>query len=143
MKSFIRFIIFCFVGATSALVHLIVFNIFFYLFKSVLNIKYLLFGASLSYYLSTLMGIIISIIYNFSMNRNFTFSAKQESIKKQMPRFAAVYSLSISVNFIVSLIILNIIGESTINANIATFFGIVSSIPVSYFGSLLWTFRKR
>ena len=138
-----KFVIFCFVGGTSAIIHLIIFNIFFKLFNITLQSNIVFFGASIDYILATIIAIFTSIIYNFSMNRNITFAAKHETVKKQLPKYAVVYSISICINFIVSLILINILGENTINANIATFCGIVASIPISFIGSLLWTFKKK
>lgn len=142
IKGLWRFIVFCFVGGTSALIHLIVFNIFFKLINLYYKTNIIIFGVSLSYIIGTLMGIFISIIYNFSMNRNITFAAKHEPVRKQIPKYIVVYAVSISVNFIVGILILNLLGENTLNANIATLCGILVSIPVSFIGSLLWTFRN-
>lgn len=141
-KNYWKFVVFCFVGGTSALMHLIIFNIFFWILNNASNSKSFLLGASRNYVIATIIAIIISIIYNFSMNRNVTFSAKYKSIKKQIPRYAIVYSLSIGANFIVSVLIISLIGENTFNANIATFFGIIASIPISFLGSLLWAFKR-
>ena len=141
-KQIWKFVIFCFVGGTSALIHLIVFNIFFKLINIYYKSNVVFLGASLAYIIGTIMGVIISIIYNFSMNRNITFSAKHDSIGKQIPKYIAVYAVSIAVNFLVGILILNLIGENTLNANIATFCGIVASIPISFLGSLFWTFKS-
>lgn len=141
-KNIWKFTVFCFVGGTSALIHLIIFNIFFWALNNISNNELFLFGASRNYVIATIIAIIVSIIYNFTMNRNVTFSAKNESIKKQIPRYAIVYVFSIGVNFIVSILIISLIGENTLNANIATFLGIIASIPISFLGSLLWTFKN-
>lgn len=138
-----KFLCFCFVGGTSALIHMLVFNVFFKVFGFYLNSNIVFLGASMNYILSFIMGVMISIVYNFSMNRNITFYAKNTSLKKQIPKFLVVYGLSIGVNFIIGIIVLNMFGiENILNANIAAFSGILASIPVSFFGSLLWTFKK-
>jgi putative flippase GtrA len=143
-SNFFKFIIFCLVGGTSALIHLIVFNIFFKVFNTILDSQIVIFGASIYYILSFIMGVAISMIFNFSMNRNITFSAKNESIKRQIPKYLITYSLSVGVNFITGIIVLNLLAvENTLNANIAAISGIIAAIPVSYFGSLLWTFKKK
>lgn len=77
------------------------------------------------------------------MNRNITFSAKHESINRQIPKYAVVYSVSIAIGTFVNLIVLNLLGENIFNANIANLIGILTSIPVSFFGSLLWTFKRK
>lgn len=142
-KNIWKFIVFCFVGGTSALIHLIVFNIFFIIFNNTLKLDFLIFGATINYIFATIMGLLVSITYNFLMNKNITFSAKNESIKRQVPRFALIYAFSIIIGFVINLFVLNLLGENIINANIATFSGLIASIPISFFGSLLWTFRKR
>ena len=142
-KIFGKFAVFCFVGLTSALIHLIVFNIFFWIFNNVSNSKIFLFGASINYIITTGIAIFVSIFYNFNMNRNITFSAGQESTRKQVPRYIVVYAASISVNFLVSILVITLLGENTLNANIATVCGILASIPISFLGSLLWTFKGK
>ncbi len=82
------------------------------------------------------------MMFNFTMNRNVTFSAKGYSIHNQIVKYLIVYTLSIGVNLCTSLVVVSILRESTLNANIAAFAGILAGIPVSFFGSLLWTFRN-
>jgi len=142
-KIFWKFVIFCFVGVTSALIHLAVFNVFFLIFNYSIKSSAFLFGASMNYIIATVIAILISIIYNFSMNRNITFNAKHESVKKQIPKYAVIYTISITVNFLTSIIMISLLGENTLNANIATVCGILASIPISFIGSLLWTFKSR
>ncbi|MBT4135738.1 GtrA family protein [archaeon] len=138
-KEMLRFVIFCFVGGSSALVHMIVFNIFLFILALKGNFQ----GISFNFIVATIMATSVAIIYNFSMNRNITFSAKGHPIKKQFLKFLVVYGISISINFLVSFSIIRLIGETTLNSNIATFSGIIASIPFSYFGSLLWAFKKK
>tara|TARA_Y100000310_G_scaffold338921_1_gene429962 strand:- start:8462 stop:8908 length:447 start_codon:yes stop_codon:yes gene_type:complete len=126
--NFWEFIVFCFVGGTSALIDLLSFNLFFY-FK-------------FSFLLSRIFATGIAIIYNFSMNRNITFKAKDRSVRKQLPRYIIVYALAITVGLTTSLISFKILGEGTFNANFASVIGILFSIPVSFLGSLLWAFKK-
>jgi putative flippase GtrA len=126
---FKKFLMFCFVGATSALIHLIIFNFF-------------RFWVEISFFISLVFAISISIVYNFFMNRNITFSAKCHPIKKQLPRYIIVYGLSIGTNIITALTIKTILGIGVLQENIAAIGGIALSIPVSFLGSLFWTFKK-
>ncbi len=128
-KNFWRFIIFCFVGASSALVHIFFFNIF-------------RFWLGVSFILALFFGIFLSIIYNFSMNRNITFSARGHPIKKQIIRFLIVYLIAISINLITALTLKNILGVGVLQENLAAIGGIAMSIPFSFLGSLLWAFKK-
>jgi len=129
-KNFWRFIVFCFVGGSSALVHMLFFNIF-------------RFWVGVSFTLALFFAIFFSIIYNFSMNRNITFSARGHSIKKQIIKFIIVYAIAISINFITALSLENLLGPGVIQENLATIGGILVSIPFSFLGSLLWVFKKR
>ncbi len=124
-----KFIKFCFVGGTSSIIHLIAFNI--------------LLGLGLNFVVSVILSIFVSIIYNFSMNRNITFKAKKVSIKNQLWKYGIVYAVSMSINFLVSLFMRHILGEGTLQANIAVITGIAVAIPFSFFGSLLWAFKNK
>ncbi len=127
-KHFVKFIIFCFVGGTSALIDWSFFNLFYYF--------------DLSFIVSRIMGTGIAVIYNFNMNRNITFSAKGGPFKKHAIKYSIVYIIAIGFNWLTSLVILKILGETLLNANIATLAGIIFAIPISFLGSLLWTFKK-
>ncbi|MBU2562388.1 MAG: GtrA family protein [Nanoarchaeota archaeon] len=137
-KNFWRFVIFCFIGVSSALVDLIVFNILMFFFNFEVFIK----GVSFNFIISTIIATCVAVIYNFNMNRNITFSAKHGSLKKQLFRYTIVYGVAISVNFLVSFSVVALVGETIIKNNFARIIGIAVSIPISYLGSLLWTFKK-
>lgn len=128
-KHFWKLVIFCFVGGTSAVIHMATFNIS-------------RFGIKLSFFISLIIAVLLSVCYNFYMNRNITFSAGGHSIKKQLPRYALVYSIAVIVNILTALIIKSILEPGTLNENIATISGIIFSIPVSFLGSLLWAFKN-
>ena len=124
-----KFIKFCFVGGTSALIGLIFFNIFFW------------FG--LDFIVCVLLSMSLSIIYNFSINRNLTFKARKIPVKKQVWKYGIVYFISQGINLLVSILMRNLLGEGVLQANIAVITGIAVSIPFSFFGSLLWAFKKQ
>ncbi len=124
-----KFIKFCFVGGTSALIGLIFFNIFFW------------FG--LDFIVFVLLSMSLSIIYNFSINRNLTFKARKIPVKKQVWKYGIVYFISQGINLLVSILMRNLLGEGVLQANIAVITGIAVSIPFSFFGSLLWAFKKQ
>ena len=124
-----KFIKFCFVGGTSALIGLISFNVFF-----LLGVKFI--GC-------VLLSMVISIIYNFSMNRNVTFKAKKTPVKKQILKYGLVYSISQSASLFTSIFVRSLLGEGILEANIAVISGIAISIPIGFFGSLLWAFKNK
>ena len=91
---------------------------------------------------SLFLAIGISIVFNFSMNRNVTFSAKGQPIKKQLPKYLLVYSTGAGANFFMALFIKSILGEGFLTENLALLAGLAVSVPISFFGSLLWAFKK-
>ncbi len=126
MRTHIKFMIFCIVGATGALIELLSFNLFFIF---------------ITFPLSKLFAIILALIFNFNVNRNYTFLASSGKIKKQLPKYVLIYSMAFLVNFGVSLIVQEVLPAGVLNANIAAASGIVIAIPISFLGSLLWIFR--
>ena len=81
-----KFIKFCFVGGTSALIGLIFFNILFWF--------------DLNFIICVILSMLLSIVYNFSMNRNITFKAKKIPIKDQLWKYGIVYSISQGANLL-------------------------------------------
>lgn len=124
-----KFLIFCFVGGTSSLVSLIIFN--------------LLFWIKIGFVQCVILGIFSALLYNFFMNRSLTFKAGEVSIKKQWWKHGIVYFVSQSINLGTSMIMVSLLGGGTLKANLAVITGIAMSIPFSFFGSLLWTFKKQ
>lgn len=124
-----RFILFFFVGITSTLMSLLLFNLFFAL--------------NLSFTLSLLFSLLSSVVYNFSMNRSLTFSAGKGILKEQVWKYSIVYSIAHGTNFIVSHIAEGLLGGGTLMANISVVIGIAVSIPLSFFGYLLWAFKNK
>lgn len=129
MKFKNKILLFLFFGITSVLIDLIFFNLFFFLAKNFL--------------LSRILGILIASIYNFSMNRNLTFCSKNRCIKSQISKYIIVYITSNSINLLTSMLIVNLFGESILIVNIAAVTGIIVSVPIGFFGSLLWVFKNK
>jgi putative flippase GtrA len=128
MKNFYKFVCFCAVGGSGALIDLAIFNLFFAL--------------SFPFLACRILAVLVSIIYNFILNRNITFAAQNGRLKKQLLKYAAVYGVAISINMIVSFMMKGLLAEGTIYANLASIIGIAASIPFSFLGSLLWAFKK-
>ena len=124
-----KFMKFCFVGGTSALIGLIFFNILFWI--------------GLNFVVCVILSILLSIIFNFSLNRNLTFKAKKVPIKNQVWKYGIVYAVSQGVNLLVSVFMRQLLGEGVLQANIAVIVGMAVSIPFSFFGSLLWAFKNK
>jgi|TARA_B100001964_G_scaffold239840_1_gene308317 putative flippase GtrA len=128
MKGYQKFIVFCVVGGVSALVDLAFFNLAFFV--------------GTSFILARIFGVLISMIFNFSMNRSVSFSAGGRSMKGQVPKYLVVYAVSSTINVLAGFLAVNILGPGVIRANVASAIGIVVAIPFSFFGLLLWAFKK-
>ena len=128
MRNFKKFVIFCLVGFSAFLIDWLIFNIIYWI--------------SSEFIFSKIISAIFSLTFNFNMNRNLTFSARGAAVKKQIIRWIIIYGISVSVNIAVGKLVLVILGENLLNANIAFFAGIAIAIPIGFFGSLLWAFKK-
>lgn len=129
MKNLKKFISFCIVGGLAALVELGFFN--------------LVYMVDASFVLSKIIGIFFALCFNFFINRKYTFLASQGKIKKQVPKFLSVYAVAFIVNLSVSYLINSLLPAGDLYANIAAASGILAQIPVSFFGSLKWTFKNK
>ncbi len=132
IKNLWKFVLFCFVGGIATLIDLGIFNICTFLFgKTLLMLK-----------TSRALGIGISMIWNFTMNRNITFRAKEEKVRRQLPKWFILYIITSLVNFLVFSLVITLMGRGFLERNIAFFCGIAISIPLNFIGSLLWVFKK-
>jgi len=129
MKPFQKFIIFCVIGGLSFFIDLAFVNLFFFL--------------DIPFPIARAFSISLALVFNFFANRAITFRAHNHPVKKQILPYVAVYSVSNLVNLFSSILIVGLAGENIININLASFIGTAISIPISFFGSLLWTFKKR
>ncbi|MFW6283290.1 MAG: GtrA family protein [Minisyncoccales bacterium] len=129
MRTLKKFISFCIVGGLAALVELGVFNLAY------------IFGNF--FVLSKILGILFALCFNFIINRKFTFLATKGLLKKQIPRFLTVYALAFFVNISVSYIVNILLPSGGLYVNIAAASGIIAQIPVSFLGSLKWTFSEK
>ena len=129
MKILKKFLIFCSIGFAAFILDWLFFNLTYILTS--------LFTFSLA------IGWVISMIFNFIANRNLTFKARGYSIPKQAIKWAIVYSLAFLARVGTGEVILLFVEETTFMVNIAYFAGIIVMIPISFFGSLLWAFRKK
>jgi putative flippase GtrA len=128
MKGYQKFIVFCFVGGASAVVDLAFFNLAFFI--------------GISFIFARIFGVLVSMIFNFSMNRNVSFSARGRSVRGQIPKYLVVYAVSSTINVLAGFLAVSLLGPGVIQANIASVIGIVVAIPFSFLGLLLWAFRK-
>lgn len=129
IRNLLRFVLFCFVGLCAFLIDWGFFNLFY--------------AIGFGFVLSMTLGVAISMIFNFSVNRNITFSARGHSIRKQILRWLSVYFIAFLARISIGKIILISLGETSLTVQIAYFVGIAIAIPIDFFGSLLWAFKKK
>jgi putative flippase GtrA len=128
VKHFLRFGFFCFVGLCAFLIDWGFFNLFYSL--------------GLSFVVAMTFSVALSMLFNFSVNRNVTFSGKGSSIRRQISKWLFVYFIAFLARIFVGNVVLILLGENLLTVQIAYFMGILVAIPIDYFGSLLWVFRK-
>lgn len=117
-------------GIISTLISLGIFNVFYKI-------------VNWNFHFSLIISIFIALIFNFIMNRNISFSAKGSGIKGQVWRYSLVSGAAIFTKFFISSLVELVFGGGILWANIAVLTGIVASVPVSFFGLLLWVFKNR
>lgn len=123
-----KVILFGTTGGIATIIDIIFFNIIFI--------------SSSMFVLSRIGGIFISMIFNFTLNRNITFKAKNKKISPQAIKFLILYFISMSANVITGKIVLSFLDKSVISANIAAISGLTVSIPLSFLGLMFWVFKK-
>ncbi len=133
IKRIPKFITFCFVGGIATFIDFVVFNTF----------AYFLGNSFLMPQISRVLGIVVSMIWNFTMNRNVTFCAKEGSIKSQLPKWLIVYGITALINLAIFSLVISQTGNSLLGRNIAFLCGTGASIILNFFGSLFWTFKKK
>lgn len=124
-----KFVSFCMVGGLAFIIDIGFVNLFFFL--------------GLEFPVARTLSISLALIFNFFVNRNVTFKAQHTSAKKQVLPFVVVYIIANLVNLFSSIAIVNLAGANVISINWASFIGTAVSIPFSFLGSLIWTFKKR
>ncbi len=127
-KMIKKFIAFCIVGVSAALVDLGIFNI--------------LFNLNIYFVLCRILAIGSAWTYVFTVNRNFTFNSKERIIKKQVSKFVIIYLSAMTINVLVSYLVIRITGENVLNGNIASVIGIIAVIPITFLGSMFWVFKN-
>jgi|TARA_Y100000310_G_C20473012_1_gene711018 putative flippase GtrA len=123
-----KFLSFCAVGVGATLIDWGFFNLFYFL--------------GIWFEVAITLSFLISIIFNFSMNRAFTFSARGHSITKQATRWIVLYAFTLLVRIGLGRAVLTVLGESVLNANIALVAGFAIAIPLGFLGSMFWVFKK-
>lgn len=128
-KVLSKFFIFCIIGGVSLLIDIMFVNIFFFL--------------KMPFPIARTISISIALIFNFFSNRKITFNAIDKPPQKQALQYIIVYITSNLVNLVSSILIVYFAGENVISINFASIIGTAISVPVSFIGSLFWTFKKQ
>ena len=133
IKKIPKFLIFCFVGGVATLIDFVIFNLFAYILGS----------GFLMPQISRILGILISMVWNFTMNRNITFRVREEKIKYKLPKWIIVYGITALINLAIFSLVISQIGNTLLGRNIAFVSGTAVSISLNFLGSKFWTFRRR
>jgi putative flippase GtrA len=128
-QLFKKIFFFCLTGGIAAIIDILFFNLFFISTKI--------------FVLSRIGGIMISMIFNFTSNRNITFKAKNKKAHSQAWKFIILYAISMGTNILVGKSVLSLLNDSLLSANIAAISGFVVSVPISFFGLNFWVFKKK
>ena len=123
-----KFLSFCLVGFGATAIDWAFFNLFYFLgvwFEGAMTLSFL-----------------VSVIFNFSMNRNFTFSARGHSVARQAYRWIILYVVTLLIRIGIGKSVLSVLGETLMTANIALLVSFAISIPLGFLGSMLWVFKK-
>lgn len=123
-----QFIIFGFVGGVATIIDFLIFNLLFWLTEW--------------FILSRIIGIAMSMIWNFTANRHITFKATKGDPRKQLFKYLIVYGISMGANVLVGWVAFQMLGPGQLNANIAAALGLAVSIPTAFIGSKLWAFKN-
>ena len=123
-----KIFLFGFTGIVATLIDMLFFNLFFIL--------------SSMFVLSRIGGILTSIIFNFTSNRNITFKAKKGKVSHQIIKFLTVYGISMSANVLTGKLVLLSLDSSLLSANIAAISGLAISIPLNFLGLMFWAFKE-
>ena len=123
-----QFIMFGFVGGIATVIDFLIFNLVFWL--------------TVWFVISRIIGIAMSMIWNFIANRNMTFQATKGDPRKQLFKYLVVYGISMGANVLVGWIAFQMLGPGQLNANIAAVLGLFVSIPTAFIGSKLWAFKN-
>ena len=129
MRIRYKFLVFGLVGVGAFIIDFLIFNAFF--------------AMGINFSFSITLGWIFSMIFNFPVNTNLTFSAKGSSIVSQMIKWVFVYAFAFLARLLLSRLILAVLEEGVLNANIAFLGGFAVSVPIAFLGSLLWAFKKK
>lgn len=132
-KLICKFFLFCVVGGFATLIDWGIFNIFsHFLDNSIFMLQ-----------VSRVIAIGGSMIWNFLINRKFTFKAGEDKLSNQAVKWLIVYIVTSLINFIIFSLIISLIGGGFWQRNIAYLSGLVVSIPLNFMGSMLWAFKRK
>ncbi len=123
-----KFISFIIVGAGAFAIDWGFFNLFYFF--------------NLDFSIALFFSWIISMTFNFILNRNVTFSARESSLVEQLVKWLTLHLVGFLCRLGIGQVVLIVAGETTLNANIAFIGGLIVSTPIIFFGSLFWAFRK-
>ncbi len=113
------------VGASGYVVNLIVFAVCVHLIR-------------IDYRVASVVAYVISVVWNFWLNRHWTFAAKEAHPLQQGIRFFAVSLVSYGFSYVILVALVSGPGLSKV---IAQAIAIAAAMPLNFLGQKLWSFK--
>jgi dolichol-phosphate mannosyltransferase len=124
--NFSDFVQFAIVGFTGSIVNLTLLTAFV--------------AAGISTRVAVALAIAISILWNFFLNRRFSFAhARKDPMLKQLGRFLVASSAGALVNYAVTMLLV----KSVQHAQLAALAGIAAGLALNFSASRYWVFRQK
>jgi putative flippase GtrA len=124
-ENWVQLLRFGMVGASGYVVNLVVFAICVH-------------GIALDYRLASVVAFLISVVNNFWWNRHWTFDAKEHHPARQGVRFFVVSLVAFGFT---EVMLIALVSGGGLSKVLAQALAVASSMPLSFLGQKLWSFR--
>jgi putative flippase GtrA len=92
----------------------------------------------IDYRIGSVIAFVVSVVNNFWLNRHWTFSAKEKHPFLQGVKFFAVSLVAFGFTYVVLVALVNSTGMVKV---IAQAIAVAASMPLSFIGQKLWSFK--
>ena len=124
-QNWVQLLRFSTVGVSGYLLNLGIFTLCLHMF-------------GIDYRISSVLAYVLSGVNNFWWNRHWTFAAKHQRPVHQAPRFIVVSLLTYGFVYIVLVTLVSDVGLDKVAAQAIA---VAASVPLSFLGQKLWTYR--
>ncbi len=133
--EFIRFLRFCVVGTSNAIIDFGVLNLLLWMYPTNSNWQVLTYNS---------LAVLLAATNSFIWNKYWTFKQRHRITRQEVWRFIILTSGTVVLNdLLMSLLAMafpNIMNSSLMGANILKLGAIIGTLSVSFFGMRLWVF---